>query len=215
MKWRLYYLGFCLLSGCMNIINPPVHYPPAVASNNIPPPKTHGSIYQAGHEIRLYEDKVARRVGDVLTVRLEEATKGEYKAKTNTDKKASLNYPVPTFFGQVLPGLEIQTNTEQKFDGTGNSDQSDKLTGKMSVSVINVLPNGDLAVQGETWLTINQGQKYIQLTGIVRQQDIEPDNVISSNRIAAAKITYGARGQAGYSSNGGILTKLFNRFYPY
>lgn len=165
--------------------------------------------------MHLYEDKVARKIGDVLTVRLEEANKGEYKANTNTDKKASLNYPVPTVFGQVVPAMAIQTNTEQKFDGAGNSDQSDKLTGRMSVTVMNVLPNGDLAVQGETWLTINQGQKYIQLTGIVRQQDIEPDNVVSSNRIASAQITYGARGQAGYASNGGLITKLFNRFYPY
>lgn len=204
-----------LLCACTSILNPPVNYPPALPVNDPPPPKRNGSIYQAGYEMRLYEDKIARRIGDILTVRLEESTKGEYKAKTNTDKKAKLDYPVPTLFGQIVPALGVETNTQQIFDATGQSDQSDKLSGTMSVTVIKMLPNNDMVVQGETWLTINQGQKYIQLTGIVRPQDIEPDNVISSNRIAAAKITYGARGQAGYATSGGIATKLFNRFYPY
>jgi flagellar L-ring protein FlgH len=208
------YLGLIFLSGCTGFLTP-VHYPPALPPAVIPPPKMNGAIYQQGFEVRLYEDKVARRIGDVLTVRLEESTKGEYKAKTKTDKKAQLTYPVPVLFGQLIPGAEVKTNTEQVFDGSGNSDQSDRLTGTISVTVTNVLPNGNLMIRGESWVTINQGQKYIQLAGIVRQEDIEPSNFISSQRIAAAEITYGARGQAGYATAGGIMTKLFNRFAPY
>lgn len=199
------------LTGCVA----PVRYPPALPPVVVPPPKINGTIYQPGFEVRLYQDKTAAHVGDVLTVRLEETTKGEYKAKTKTDKKAQLTYPTPTLFGQVLPGLKVDTNTQQIFDATGNSDQSNKLTGTISVTVVSVMPNGNLVVQGESWVTINQGQEYLQLRGIVRQIDIGPDNVVSSQRIADAQIIYGAQGQAGYATAGGLMTKLFNRFYPY
>jgi flagellar L-ring protein precursor FlgH len=204
-----------MLSGCSSFFNPPPLYPPALPPDIPPPPKVNGTIYQSGHDIRLYEDKVARRVGDVLTVRLEESTKGEYKGKTKTDKRAQLTYPVPVVFGQSVPALEVKTNTQQVFDATGLSDESDKLIGTISVTVNAVLPNGNLMVQGESWVSLNQGIKYLQLSGIVRQIDIEPNNFVSSQRIAAAKINYGAEGQAGYATSGGLITRLFNRFAPY
>jgi flagellar L-ring protein precursor FlgH len=83
------------------------------------------------------------------------------------------------------------------------------------VTVIKWISNNNLIVLGESGVTIDQGQEYVQLTGMVRPEDIQPNNVISSKRIANAKITYGARGQAGYASSGGLITKLFNRFGLY
>lgn len=203
------------LAGCAAIINPPVYYPPVLPVDVPPPPKTAGTIYQQGYDVMLYQDRIAHRVGDILTVRLEESTQGEYRAKTKTDKRASLNYPLPIFFGKPVPGAVVNTNTQQIFDGTGNSDQSNKLKGTISVTVTRLLSNRNLVIQGESWVTINQGQEYIQLTGIVRPEDILPDNVVSSQRVAGAQIKYGARGQAGYATSGGIITKLFNRFAPY
>lgn len=190
-------------------------YPPALPSDVPPPPKANGTIYQQGYSMQLYNDKVAGRIGDVLTVKLEESTRGEYRAKTKTDKRAELNYPVPVVFGKSVPALEVQTNTQQRFDGKGDSDQSDRLIGTISVTVVNQFVNGNLMIQGENWVTINQGQKYMRLRGIVRQVDIEPNNVISSQRIANAQITYGAAGQAGFATRGGLITKLFNRFALY
>jgi flagellar L-ring protein precursor FlgH len=202
------------LTAC-EILTPPVLYPPALPIDRPPPPKTRGTIYQAGHEILLYEDNIARRIGDVLTVKLEESTQGEYRAKTKTDKKTLNNYPMPILFGKPVPGLTINTNTEQSLDGTGNSDQSNKLHGTISVTVTGVLSNHNLVIQGESWVTINQGQEYIQLTGIVRPVDIMANNIISSQRIAGAQIKYGARGQAGYATRGGLFTQVLNTFFPY
>jgi flagellar L-ring protein precursor FlgH len=207
-------LAMCLMA-CSPLLTPTEHYPAALPVDIPPPPKTHGTIFQPGYETRLFTDKVAFRIGDVLTVRLEESTTGQYKANTKTSKTAALTYPIPTFFGQVLPGLEVKTNTSQEFDGKGNSDESNKLNGTITVTVIKLLSNNNMVIQGESWVTIDQGQEYVQLTGMVRPEDIQPNNVISSQRVANAKITYGARGQAGYASSGGLLTKLFNRFAPY
>lgn len=206
---------FLLLAGCEPLINQDVYYPPVLPPEVPPPPKIRGTIYQPGFEVLLYQDRIARRVGDVLTVRLEEATQGEYRAKTKTDKKATLNYPIPVLFGKPVPGLQVNTNTEQIFDATGNSDQSNKLRGTITVTVLRILPNGNLMIQGESWVTINQGQEFVQLSGIVRPEDISNDNAVSSQRVAAAQIRYGARGQAGYATRGGLMTKLFNRFAPY
>ena len=200
-----------LLTGCAA----PVLVPPALPPDVPPPPKHDGTIYQQGYSMRLYQDKIAQGVGDILTVRLEESTRGEYRAKTKTDKKASLNFPIPTVFGQKVQALEVQTDTAQVFDGKGDSDQSDRLIGTLSVTVVQRLSNGNLVVQGESWVTINQGRQLMNLRGIVRQEDIEPNNVISSQRIANAQITYAAAGQAGYATSGGLATKLFNRFAPY
>lgn len=214
-KWILLVSSLALLTGCHGVFGPPDTYLPGLPPNITPPPKTNGTIYQPGFEVNLYQDKIARRVGDVLTIRLEETTKGEYKAKTKTDKKAKLSYPTPILYGQALPALQVQTDTQQTFDSYGNSDQSNKLTGTMSVTVIDVMPNGNLVIQGESWVNINQGREYLRLRGIVRQVDISTENIVSSQKIANAQINYGALGQAGYATAGGLVTKLFNRFYPY
>ena len=222
MAFRLYqliqYLALALsivfITAC-NPFVPLVEYPPAMPQQPPPPPKKNGTIFQAGYQANLYQDKVANQIGDIITIRLEEQTRGEYRATTRTDKKAKLNYPIPTIFGKPVDAMEVQTDTSQKFDSRGDSAQQNRLTGKLTVSVIEHLPNGNLVIQGESWVTINQGQEYLKLRGIVRPEDIEPNNVVSSQRVAAAMITYGARGQAGYATRGGLATKLFNRFYPY
>ncbi|MDP1603535.1 MAG: flagellar basal body L-ring protein FlgH [Legionella sp.] len=208
-------LGILLITACTPIGLPPINYPPVLPIDNPPPPKIGGTIYQRGHNIRLYEDRIAHRIGDVLTVRLEEFTQGEYRAKTKTEKRAKLDFPLPIVFGKPVPGLVVNTDTKQFFDGTGQSDQSNRLRGTITVTVTRVLSNENLIIQGESWVSINQGQEYIQLTGIVRPEDILPNNTISSQRVAGAQITYGARGQAGYASRGGLMTKLFNQFFPY
>jgi flagellar L-ring protein precursor FlgH len=204
------------LSACSPPLLPVEQFPAALPLDLPPPPKTNGTIFQAGYEARLFQDRVAFRIGDVLTIRLEEQTTAQYKSNTKTSKIAQLTYPAPQFFGITpLDYLTVNTNTNQEFHGKGDSDQSGKLMGMVSVTVVKLLSNGNLVIQGESWITLNQGQEFIQLTGEVRPEDILPNNVVSSQRVANARITYGARGQAGYASSGGLVTKLFNRFFPY
>lgn len=203
------------LNACRNYLPDDPYLPPVMPVDLKPPPKQGGSIYQEGFGLRLYSDRIASRVGDILTIRLEESTKGAYKAKTKTQKNQQLSYPTPTVFGQSVIGLENQSNTSQIFDAKGDSDQSNSLSGTISVTVVRVLSNQNLVVQGETWVSINQGTETIQITGIVRPIDIEPNNMVSSQRIAGAQIKYGAKGQAGYATRMGLIYQFFNRFAPY
>lgn len=206
------------LSGCVDYFesNSHVEFPPTYPIDRKPPPKRNGSIYQSGYDISLYQDRIAYNVGDVLTIRLEEQTNGQKKIKTKTDKKALNNFRVNEAFGANLTnGLGLDTTSQQKFDGDGESNQQNALTGRISVTVIRVLSNGNLMVQGESWVTINFGREYIQLTGIVRRDDIDPDNSVSSQRVANARIVYSGNGQVSNATRGGILTQFFNKYWPF
>lgn len=191
-------------------------YPPAYPTDHRPPPKSNGSIYQAGYEVSLYEDHIAGRVGDILTVRLEENTQGEKKAKTKTTKLGLDSFTLPGIdkVGRITGHIGA-FNSNQQFNGDGESNQQNKLRGTVSVTVTRVLSNGNLVIQGESWLTINQGREYIRLTGIVRREDIDVNNSISSQRITDARISYSGTGQVANAARGGILTQLLFKFFPY
>ncbi len=206
------------LNGCAEYFEPQKQldveptYPPDVVA----PPKRNGTIYQSGYEMSLYQDRIAHHVGDVLTIRLEESTNGAKKAKTKTNKKAIDNFAVNQAFGANLSnGLSLDTATDQQFDGNGESNQENTLTGTISVTVTKLMSNGSMLVSGESWLTINFGKEYVQLSGIVREEDIDPDNTVSSRRVAHAKITYSGSGQVANTSRGGAITQLFFKMFPF
>src|SRR5579883_3212548 len=166
-----------------------------------PPPPTDGAIYSAGRNMGLIDNPVARNVGDVLTIVLNEATDAQ---KTGT-----------TLLGKALTfhGVPITTNNindQTKFDGEGASKQSNSLTGYITVTVVKVLPNGNLYVRGEKRIGINQGDEYIRLAGVVRPIDIQPDDSISSSKVADARITYKGKGALADSNAQGWLSRFFN-----
>lgn len=221
----LFNLSSCALLNELDLKEEPV-LPPAYPVDNPPPPKTNGTIYQAGHEIQLYQDHVANRIGDILTVRLEEQTQGEKLAKTKANKTNTDNtnngiqnapgmLVKPYLLGGTMNSLIFNTGTDLEFDGKGETHEQNKLHGTISVTVTRVLSNGNLVVQGESWITINTGREYVRLAGIVRSEDIEPPNTVSSQRIADARISYSGGGMVNNASKGGLLTQILFKFFPY
>jgi flagellar L-ring protein precursor FlgH len=172
------------------------------------------SIYQPGTAWLLLEDLKARRIGDMLTVVLEEQTDAEKKAETDTAKKTGMTISGTTLLGDQVTrdGQAIDTDLQSDyiFDGGGESTQSNSLTGSVTVTVVDVQFNGNLSVQGEKWIHINQGEEYVRLRGIVRPIDINPDNTISSVRVANAQIQYSGDSTLNDSNEMGWLSKFFN-----
>ncbi|MFQ5610042.1 MAG: flagellar basal body L-ring protein FlgH [Woeseiaceae bacterium] len=191
----------------------PVTQPHAVA--------TDGAIYRAGTEVRLFEDLTANRVGDILTVRLVERTNASKNSQTQTAKTTAATLANPEIFGRPItksgvPLFSGSLDGQSSFDGQGASSQSNSLTGEITVTVVDRLPNGNLVIQGEKWLTINQGREFIRLTGIVRPYDVEADNSVASTRIASAQIAYSAKGALADANRMGLLARFFNSiFHPY
>lgn len=219
------------LSGCGHILDTmdlrdETVLPPAYPVDNPPPPKTNGTIYQAGHEVSLFQDHVAGRIGDILTVKLEVQTTGEKQAKMKTNKTDTINTNTgtgTTANGSIKPQIAhtamsafmFNLGSDQEFEGKGDTNQFNKLQGTISVTVTRVLSNGNLVVQGESWITINQGREFVRLAGIARSEDIEPNNVISSQRLADARISYSGSGQVGNTARGGLITQFMTKFFPY
>lgn len=189
--------------------------PPAYPVDNPPPPKAFGAIYQQGHEVSLYQDHIALRVGDILTVRLEETTQGEKKAKMKSNKIGANQFTLPGLEKGYITGHVAAFNSNQQFNGEGESNQQNKLRGTISVTVTRVLSNGNLIVQGESWLTINQGREFVRLSGIVRVEDIDANNSVSSQRLADARISYSGTGQVSNAARGGAITQLLFKFFPW
>lgn len=177
--------------------------------------QANGSIYHASNNRFLFEDIKARRVGDLITVILEEKTNAAKKASTSTKKDSDINMPSPTVFGlPVTAGgnliLNNSVDSAATFSGEGDSSQSNSLSGNITVTVAQVLPNGNLVVRGEKLLTLNQGSEVVRISGIVRPVDVTPSNTIISTQIANARITYGGNGIVADSNKAGWATRFFN-----
>jgi flagellar L-ring protein precursor FlgH len=180
--------------------------PPAYVA---PEPVGTGAIYQAATSMSLFEDIKAKRVGDILTIVLNERTNAEKRADTTVDKSSETGIGVPKLFGQSVPELENSISAGHKFETEGDSKQSNKLEGSITVTVAKVLSNGNLVVQGEKWITINHGEEFIRIRGIVRPMDIEPDNSVSSTKVADAQILYSGKGTLARANKPGWLTEFF------
>ncbi len=180
-----------------------------------------GAIYESQTSLRLFEDRRAGRVGDIVTVRLLEQTNASKSSSTETSKSTSASLTNPTIFGRPITrnGDEVfggSLSGDMSFDGEGASNQSNSLTGDITVTVVETLSNGNLIVQGEKWVTINQGREFIRLKGIIRSIDIGPDNSIPSGKVANAQITYSSKGVLAAANRMGLISRFFHSvLYPY
>lgn len=192
----------------------------------LPPaqPEANGSIYHSGFDMRFFEDVKARRVGDILVVQLVENTDSTKSNETTVNKSTSTTIDNPTIFGTSpefsLPGffplantkdvnLDTSLSSNHSFSGDSSSDQSNQLNGTIAVSVVEVLPNGNMIVRGEKRMTLNQGNEYIRISGIVRPTDVLANNTVLSTQIADATITYTGEGSGNDSNVLGWLAKFF------
>jgi flagellar L-ring protein precursor FlgH len=226
VKILLTVLALVLASGCATVPPPRQQVyqptPPVVPEYREP---ANGAIFQTGREVRLFEDIKARRIGDVITVILQESTAASKSASTTTDRATSVDVASPTILGAVptfnAPGflpldsnrdntLEAALDSSNTFEGQGDSNQSNSLSGSITVTVADVLSNGNLVVRGEKWLTLNQGEEFVRISGIVRPQDISTANTVFSAQVADARITYSGEGMIANANRPGWLARFFN-----
>jgi flagellar L-ring protein precursor FlgH len=203
------------LSGCASPKRGDIEYAPVKPVIQTGPIQHSDSIYQTASAWLLMEDIKPRRVGDMLTVSLEVKTDAKKKSDTDTKKSTDIELSATTFLGKPVTSnnrdiAATKLSSAYDFAGEGESNQSNSLTGSITVTVVEVLVNGNLVVQGEKWIHINEGEEYIRLRGIVRPSDISPDNTISSERIANAEIQYSGEGALANANKQGWLTKFFN-----
>ncbi|MFW6093481.1 MAG: flagellar basal body L-ring protein FlgH [Pseudomonadota bacterium] len=200
-----------LVAGCVaqDPRRPEPVYQPTYPELSVREPLDEASLFHAGRRTYLFDDSRARQVGDVLTIRLEEQTTSSKSAGTNYRKSSDQNVAEPTLFGSMVDDLASQFDAERDFNGEAESDQSNSLQGTVSAVVADVLPNGLLVVQGEKWLNLNRGEEYLRISGLVRPEDIDGFNTVSSLRLADARIAYSGTGAFADSNRAGWLSRFF------
>ncbi|MDG2533724.1 flagellar basal body L-ring protein FlgH [Sphingomonas sp. HITSZ_GF] len=181
------------------------------------PAPANGSIFQASDGYAaLYEGQRARRVGDPLSILLVEKTAASKSAGTKLDSSGGFSVAPPSTGAlSLFKESDASVSGKRNFNGTGTADQANALSGEISVTVAAVYPNGTMLVQGQKRVTLNRGDEFVQIKGIVRVADIDANNRVLSTRVADARIAYTGKGDVARASRQGWLSRFFSVISPF
>ena len=174
-----------------------------------------GSLFKANYINNIYSDSKAHRIGDIISVILSENTQAKKNSKTELKKENEFELGAVTGLGGqavTLNGQALQFGFDQasQFTGDAKADQGNSLSGNISVHVLKVLQNGNLMIRGEKWITLNNGDEYIRLTGVIRSKDINSNNTVLSSKVANARIQYAGTGTFADVNEQGWLSSFFS-----
>lgn len=209
-----------MLSACQSTTSESItandpYYAPSVPVKTREEIALTGSLFSPAMANSLYSDVKARRVGDIITVTLSENTNASKSAGSSSSKESTVDVnPIIGLGGNALrignESIQLGMDSSNEFSGDSSASQSNSLSGNISVTVVEVLANRNLIIRGEKWLTLNNGDEYIRLTGVIRPADVTPSNEIESTKIANARIQYSGTGSFARAQEKGWLTQFFS-----
>jgi flagellar L-ring protein precursor FlgH len=183
-----------------------------------------GSIWQASSS-GITEDFKARRRGDIITIVITETSSASKAAKTDTKRSSSVNAGMPNFMGLETAGMFtknlgdlsklINANVDSAYGGSGSTSRQENLSATITARVVDVLPNGNLQIEGRRNIKVNEEDQEIILEGTVRPRDIAQNNTINSIYIADAKISYSGRGIISDRQSPGWLMNVIDKVWPF
>lgn len=207
------------LAGCAQISREPITQQPMSAMPPMPPAmQAPGSIYNPGYAGRpLFEDQRPRNVGDILTIVIAENINATKSSGANTNRQGNTSFDVPTagFLGGLFNKANLSAQGANKFAATGGASAANTFNGTITVTVTNVLPNGNLVVSGEKQMLINQGNEFVRFSGIVNPNTISGQNSVYSTQVADARIEYSAKGYINEAETMGWLQRFFLNIAPW
>ncbi len=198
-------------------IQPDPEYAPTLSVPRPAPAVPNGAIFQASNGYSaLTNGARAGMVGDVLTIALVERTQAAKTNGANTDRNGSIGLTPPaTGPLSLFNPSDVSMGGNTTFQGVGTAQQSNSLQGQITATIAEVYPNGTMLVRGEKLISLNRGSEHIRFSGIVRQVDISPENIIASTRVANAQIIYGGTGEIARASQKGWLQRFFEIISPF
>lgn len=187
-------------------------------------PITSGSLWPENGR-GLFADFRAYRIGDLVTIRIDESSEAAGDAQTKLDRESSESVGVPNFFGltqalaaaypDIDPEALLEWVGKANFDGKGDTSRGTKVIGSIAVRVKKVLPNGDLFVEGTKVILINDEEVHMYVSGAIRAEDIDSANAVNSSTIADAQIEFSGRGVLAENQQRGWFTRLFAKIRPF
>jgi flagellar L-ring protein FlgH len=205
------------LIGCSTvpetIVQHPTNVRPQIAA---PVPQANGAIFQASAYRPMFEDRRARMVGDMLTIAINERTSAGKSAANTTSKSGSVEFGAPTLFGipaTTTAKAALNAESANKFEDKGTSSSSNTFTGTIAVTVVEVLPNGNLVVSGEKQVALDKGVEYVRFSGIVNPDNVS-GNVVSSTLVADARVEYRTNSRIDKAEMMSQMTRFFLSILP-
>ncbi|MFN0207338.1 MAG: flagellar basal body L-ring protein FlgH [Planctomycetota bacterium] len=169
-----------------------------------------------GQYANFIRNTTARRVGDLLTVIIEEQASIQNSDQSKTERSGSLNAKLTDFaiapkaFG-TLPSFEASHS--QKFDGKADQSRQNRFETRIQVQVYDILPNGNIVLVGRRTITVDDETKTIEIRGVARAQDVSADNTVKSEQVANAEISYVGEGAMTRSTTKGIVGTIFDTLF--
>ena len=201
--------------------------PPRARFVKVPPERApEGSLWRSRSDSAfLFTDLKAYRVNDLLTIRIAETSQASREATTKTARSSTLAANFKAFFGteQLLkaglgnfnPDSVLSASNQNDFDGSGKTTRKGDFTATLTARVVDVLPNGDLAIEGHREIVVNNEVQWISLTGVVRPRDIKPDNTVLSSLIADAQMEFTGVGVISAKQRPGWVTRILDYIWPF
>lgn len=213
-------LGACATSVPQSIVSHPTSVRPVIETKPRPAVAGNGSIYQMAGARGLFEDHFARHVGDAVTVQIEEVISASSKSGNKAARTGNIDNSISTtassrLFTGPLGGIGLKTDNSNKFEGSGETSSSNNFTGSITASVIEVLGNGSLVVAGEKQINLRGETSFLRISGIVNPTDIKAGNVVSSTKLAEARIEEVGTGSVAAADKAGWLTNFFYSLSPF
>lgn len=219
---RLLPFAALLLAACSPMYTTPstaVHQPMSVRPEaRVDALPASGAIYRTAAVRPLFEDRRARHVGDTITINLVERTTAQKSANASADRSSSISAGVNALGGVSigrLGQLSVDAGTDSAFAGQGAAAANNAFTGTITVTVIDVFPNGNLLVSGEKQVAINQGNEFIRFSGVVNPNHVTTSNTVQSTQVADARIEYKGSGFIDESTRMGWLQRFFLALLPF
>jgi flagellar L-ring protein precursor FlgH len=185
---------------------------------------SNGSLYAEGAP-GLFEDHSASRIGDILVIKIDEKDVASHQADTTLNKSDATTYGLPAALGLVSalkaayptvdPAKLLSSTSDQKFSGNGAVKREGTVTATLPVRVVQILPSGDLFVEGTKVVMVGEEEHHIYVSGVVRRVDIADDDSVPSSRIADAEIEYTGRGDVSDTQRRGWLARTLSKLWPF
>ncbi len=185
-----------------------------------------GTIYATSSGLDLYADTRAKRIGDIVLVRIVETSKANKEANTKTQRTSTATGGIASLFGletalanknqNFIPSLtELQATLTNDFDGKAKTDRKSNVTATISARVIDITTDGNLNIRGYQEVKVNDETQHIILSGIIRPQDVAQDNSVLSTHVADARIEYSGQGALGDKQRPGWFARALDSVWPF
>lgn len=213
--------GLALLTGCAGTVPATVTLQPGSVTPKpvaaVAPP-SNGAIFQVGTYRPLFEDQRARMVGDTLTVTIAERTSAGKEAESSASRAGKVSASAPNLFG-LVPGITRKLSasgaTSGEYEDDASISSSNSFNGTLTVTVIDVMPNGNLVVSGEKQVALDKGTEFVRFSGVVNPTTIRAGNVVSSTQIADARAEYRTNSNIDSAQMMTMLTRFFLSVVPF